>query len=143
MSDLNSFDDATLNDVIRKAKDWALLHGITARSKTNFSADSVQVIYIFAFVVWLQVERHSILSIVTFQILPFILLPTRVPRREYEKAIHLQPIFNELMNSVAHDTEFLRETLANTIKADEFTRNLFNIYERVLAENGSVQVNKV
>lgn len=44
------------------------------------------------------------------------------------------------MHWVAHDTEFLRETLANTIKVDEFTRNLFNIHERILAENTSAHV---
>lgn len=44
------------------------------------------------------------------------------------------------MHWVAHDTEFLRETLANTIKVDEFTRNLFKIHERILAENNSAQV---
>lgn len=62
------------------------------------------------------------------------------PRREFEKAVRLQPILNELMHWVAHDTEFLRETLANTIKVDEFTRHLFNIHERILAENDSAQV---
>lgn len=74
------------------------------------------------------------------QFAPFILLPTLFPRREFDKAVRLQPILNELMHWVAHDTEFLRETLANTIQVDEFTRNLFEIYERVLAENDSAQV---
>lgn len=44
------------------------------------------------------------------------------------------------MHWVAHDTEFLRETLANTIQVDEFTGKLFKIYERVLTENGDAQV---
>ena len=77
--------------------------------------------------------------IAPFQFAPFILLPTLFPRREFEKAVRLQPILNELMHWVAHDTEFLRETLANTIKVDEFTRNLFNVYEKILAD-GSAQV---
>lgn len=38
------------------------------------------------------------------------------------------------MHWVAHDVEFLRETLANTIKVDDFTAQLFRIYERTLAE---------
>lgn len=66
--------------------------------------------------------------------------PTLFPRREFEKAVRLQTILNELMHWVAHDTAFLRETLANTIQVDEFTGNLFKIYERVLAENGGAQV---
>lgn len=69
-----------------------------------------------------------------YKFAPFILTPTAFPRREFEKAVGLQTILNELMHWVAHDTEFLRETLANTIKVDEFTGNLFRIYERTLAE---------
>lgn len=67
-------------------------------------------------------------------------MPTLFPRREFEKAVRLQPILNELMHWVAHDTEFLRETLANTIQVDEFTRNMFNIQEKMLTENDSAQV---
>lgn len=74
------------------------------------------------------------------QFAPFILLPTLFPRSEFEKAVRLQPILNELMHWVAHDTEFLRETLSNTIKVDEFTRNLFEIHERIIAENDTAQV---
>lgn len=62
------------------------------------------------------------------------------PRREFEKAIRLQTILNELMHWVAHDTEFLRDTLAKTIKVDEFTRKLYEIHERILAEGGPSQV---
>lgn len=67
-------------------------------------------------------------------------MPTLFPRREFEKAVRLQPILNELMHWVAHDTEFLRETLANTVKVDVFTRNLFNIFERIIEEGGPAQV---
>lgn len=76
------------------------------------------------------------------QFAPFILTPSLFPRREFEKAVRLQTILNELMHWVANDTEFLRDTLANTIKVDEFTRNLHNIHERILAEGGPAQVNK-
>lgn len=73
------------------------------------------------------------------QFAPFILTPTAFPRREFEKAVGLQTILNELMHWVAHDTEFLRETLASTIRVDDFTAQLFRIYERTLAE-GVTQV---
>lgn len=48
MPDLDScipfpIDEATLNDVVTKAKDWALMHGAAMRSKVNFSEDSLQV----------------------------------------------------------------------------------------------------
>lgn len=69
------------------------------------------------------------------QIAPFTLVPTGFPRQEFEKAVRLQTILNELMHWVAHDTDFLYETLASTIKGDEFTANLFQIYETILSEN--------
>jgi hypothetical protein len=66
-----------------------------------------------------------------------MLTPTSFPRTEFEKAVNLQTILNELIHAVAYDEEFLRETLANTIKVDEFTGKLFKIYETVLAEGFS------
>lgn len=38
------------------------------------------------------------------------------------------------MHAVAHDEEFLRDTLKNTIKVDTFTGSLFEIYETVMKE---------
>ncbi|XP_037046202.1 glutathione synthetase-like isoform X1 [Bradysia coprophila] len=99
-----------LLDIVEKAKDWALMHGVGLRSKANFNPD-------------------------VMQIAPFTLIPTAFPRQEFEKAVRLQTILNELMHWVAHDSDFLCETLSSTIKGDEFTANLFQIYETILAEN--------
>ncbi|TMW39349.1 hypothetical protein DOY81_015571, partial [Sarcophaga bullata] len=84
------------------------------RSKKNFSPDSLN----FA---------------------PFLLTPSSFPRKEFHKAVDLQTIINRLMHNVAHDEEFLTTTLAETVKVDEFTGNLFKIYKKVLA-NGFGQV---
>jgi len=73
------------------------------------------------------------------QFAPFVLVPSSFPRKEFEKAVALQPIINRLMHNVAHDEEFITTTLAETIKVDEFTANLFNIYRKVLA-HGFTQV---
>ncbi|XP_017148366.1 glutathione synthetase-like isoform X1 [Drosophila miranda] len=97
-----------LIEVTGKAKDYAIMHGAAMRSKTSFSPDSLN----FA---------------------PFVLVPSSFPRKEFEKAVGLQPIINRLMHNVAHDEEFITTTLAETIKVDEFTANLFNIYRKVLA----------
>lgn len=99
-----------LLDVVEKAKDWALMHGVGLRSKANFNPDIMQIA-------------------------PFTLVPTAFPRQEFEKAVRLQTILNELMHWVAHDTDFLCETLSSTIKGDEFTANLYQIYETILSEN--------
>lgn len=36
-------DPKTLEEIISKAKDYALMHGICMRSKTNFNEDALQV----------------------------------------------------------------------------------------------------
>eukprot|EP00095_Tigriopus_kingsejongensis_P004650 maker-scaffold29_size597861-snap-gene-4.34 protein:Tk04650 transcript:maker-scaffold29_size597861-snap-gene-4.34-mRNA-1 annotation:"glutathione synthetase-like isoform x1" len=102
-------DAKTLQDVGEKAKDYALMHGICMRRRDAYDRDALH----FA---------------------PFLLLPSPFPKSEFEKACHLQPILNELMHKVAHDRQFLTETLKHTIKVDEFTRRLFNIYETVWDE---------
>jgi glutathione synthase len=43
---------------------------------------------------------------------PFLLFPSTFPRGEFEKATGIQKALNELMHRVAHDDEFLRNTLA-------------------------------
>jgi glutathione synthase len=56
------------------------------RSKLNFSKDSLQ----FA---------------------PFVLLPSTFPQEEFNKAMEIQIILNELVHKVAHDNEFLSSSL--------------------------------
>jgi len=103
-----------LADLVKKAKDFALMHGICMRQKNNFDEDSLH----FA---------------------PFVLLPTPFPLDEFEKSIKLQPILNKLMHNVAHDYEFLKESLKHTIKVDEFTGKLWSIYETIMSEGGPSQ----
>ncbi|XP_049763451.1 glutathione synthetase-like isoform X1 [Schistocerca cancellata] len=102
-------DEKTLKEVVTSARDWALMHGACMRSKTNYNEDILQ----FA---------------------PFALLPSVFPRKEFERAVNIQPILNELMHKVAHDHEFLTSSLKSTIEVDEFTGNMFKIYETVYNE---------
>lgn len=103
-----------LEELSDKARDWAIMHGAAMRSKTNFSKSSV----LFA---------------------PFVLLPSPFPRKEFKKAVDIQPVLNELMHRVAHNREFLTNSLKETILVDDFTANLFKIYETV-QEEGVAQV---
>lgn len=98
-----------LKELIEKAKDWAIMHGASMRSKTNFNADAVQ----FA---------------------PFVLMPTVFKAQDFNKVVSVQLVLNELVHKVAHNKEFLRKCLKETILVDEFTRNLFHIYENVEKE---------
>lgn len=102
-------DRNELKTLVEKVKDWALMHGIAMRSKTNFSDSSLDVA-------------------------PFVLIPTPFPRREFKRALQLQTSFNELFHRVAHCRDFLKKCLKETIQTDEFTGNLFKIYETVQDE---------
>ncbi|XP_026466651.1 glutathione synthetase-like isoform X1 [Ctenocephalides felis] len=102
-------DDKTLIEIIDKAKDWAIMHGASMRSKLQFSKDTIQ----FA---------------------PFVLTPSTFPRAEFEKAVQLQPILNELIHRAAHDHEFLSQSLVTTFDGDPFTARLFQLYEEVRSE---------
>nr|XP_034189717.1 glutathione synthetase-like isoform X1 [Osmia lignaria] len=98
-----------IESVVDKAKDWALMHGISMRSKECFNKNQVQV-------------------------LPFAFLPSSFPRKNFEKAKSIQILLNELIHKVAHNDNFLRNSLKNTINADPFTAKLFEIYETVYDE---------
>eukprot|EP00092_Neocalanus_flemingeri_P009940 GFUD01010718.1.p1 GENE.GFUD01010718.1~~GFUD01010718.1.p1 ORF type:complete len:482 (+),score=144.35 GFUD01010718.1:71-1516(+) len=103
-----------LEDLVDKAKDYALMHGICMRQKDKFDRDALH----FA---------------------PFVLFPTPFPRDEYNKAVELQTILNELMHKVAHDYDFLKESLKHAIKVDDFTGRLWYIYETIMSEGGPTQ----
>lgn len=92
------------------------MHGVGMRDRTSFSKDSLQVA-------------------------PFILTPSSFPRAEFHKAVQLQTILNELMHKVAHDAEFLQQTLANALQVDEFTAGLYTIWEKVQAEGVAQSLN--
>ncbi len=63
-----------------------MFSGAGMRSKKHFSDDSVE----FA---------------------PFTLLPSPFPKKEFEKAVKIQSLINELIHFVAHDHEFLKNVL--------------------------------
>ncbi|GBP55936.1 Glutathione synthetase [Eumeta japonica] len=102
-------ENKVLINIIEKAKDWALMHGVGMRDKKNFNKDAIQ----FA---------------------PFVLLPSPFPRAEFHKAVELQPVLNELMHKVAHSDDFLEQTLQNALQVDEFTASLYNIWVKVREE---------
>jgi len=107
-------EEDLLQDLVEKGKDYALMHGICMRRKDMFDRDALH----FA---------------------PFVLFPTPFPRKEYERAISLQPILNILYHKIAYDHEFLESCLKLTVKVDEFTGRLWEIYTKVRAEGGSAQ----
>lgn len=45
------------------------------------------------------------------QIAPFTLLPSSFPKKYFEKVKNIQVLLNEIMHKVAHDDNFIRNTL--------------------------------
>ncbi len=73
--------------------------------------------------------------------LPVTLYPSQMPKKQFEFATEIQSYFNELIHRIANDYDFLKKVLENVISVDEFTKNLWLIYETVHAE-GFAQVKK-
>ena len=71
---------------------------------------------------------------------PFCLLPSPFPHQEFNRAVELQTVLNELMHKVAYDFDFLKETLRKTVTVDTFTARLFEIHEKIINEGGPAQV---
>ncbi|KFV70403.1 Glutathione synthetase, partial [Dryobates pubescens] len=65
---------------------------------------------------------------------PFTLLPSPVPRALFQQAYAVQQDFNLLVDAISQNKEFLEQTLASTIKVDDFTARLFRIHTQVLEE---------
>lgn len=105
----------TLREIVDKGKDWTLMHGMSMRSRKNFSKDQVQI-------------------------LPFTLIPSSFPEKPFFTVKNVQVLLNELIHKVAHDKEFLTNSLKSTIQADPFTAKLFHIYETVYEEGFSQSI---
>jgi glutathione synthase len=65
---------------------------------------------------------------------PFSLLPTPLPRKAFEAAVALGPLFGKLTDAVARDTEWLHTTLEAAGQGDEFTEQLLQISRTVNKE---------
>ncbi|KAK3859932.1 hypothetical protein Pcinc_015257 [Petrolisthes cinctipes] len=105
----------TLDDIVPKGKDFAVLHGAGMRHKAKYDPD-------------------------TLYFAPFLLLPSAFPRREFDRVVKLQPLINVLMHKIAHDHEFLKSALEKTIQVDDFTARLWDIYTKVREEGVTQEV---
>ncbi|KAK7258821.1 hypothetical protein RIF29_24408 [Crotalaria pallida] len=66
---------------------------------------------------------------------PFSLLPAQFPESYWKQAYELTPIFNELVDRVSLDGQFLQESLSRTKTADDFTCRLLDIHSKMLKIN--------
>jgi glutathione synthase len=71
---------------------------------------------------------------------PFSLTPTPVPTSYWRQACELAPLFNELVDRVSLDAEFLQNSLSRTKKVDEFTGRLLEIHLKMLSLNKKEEI---
>lgn len=76
----------------------------------------------------------------TIAVAPCTVFPSPFPRSCFELAKEVQRDVNQIMHKVAYDQKFLTASLESTIAVDEFTKNLFEVYEKVL-KSGTAQQN--
>ncbi|XP_033113842.1 glutathione synthetase-like isoform X2 [Anneissia japonica] len=100
------FENDRLDEVIQKAKDFALTHGLIK-----------------------PLEAGAVSSAVTH--ISFLLAPLPIPRHLFEKMQRVQLDFNKLMYNVSQDYEFICNALKSSLNYDEFTRDLVEIYHKV------------
>ncbi|XP_071151426.1 glutathione synthetase-like isoform X1 [Mytilus edulis] len=111
---VNKMDVMKIKEVAERAKEMALLSGLQMRpAESPSSSDLI---------------HHG----------PFTLFPSKIPSKLLSQAKEAQKDFNLMMHRVAHDHDFLYQSLKNVIKVDEFTKHLWDIYEAVKKE-GPVQ----
>ncbi|EEE62833.1 hypothetical protein OsJ_17636 [Oryza sativa Japonica Group] len=66
---------------------------------------------------------------------PFALLPMSFSKVYWDQAVELAPLFNELVDRVSLDGDFLQETLARTKEVDSFTGRLLDIHAKMMKLN--------
>jgi len=66
---------------------------------------------------------------------PISLLPSRLPESFWEQACDLAPVFNELVDRVSLDGEFLQDSLSKTRQVDDFTSRLLDIHRKMMNTN--------
>jgi glutathione synthetase len=67
-----------------------------------------------------------------YECAPMSLLPNAYPKEAYYQAQTVAPIFNELVDRVSRDAEFLQSTLGGGVSAmDPYTAKIVQLYEQV------------
>ncbi|XP_019241217.1 PREDICTED: glutathione synthetase, chloroplastic isoform X1 [Nicotiana attenuata] len=71
---------------------------------------------------------------------PVALLPMSFPESQWNQACEVAPIFNELVDRVSQDGEFLQQSLSRTKKVDPFTSRLLEIHSKMLKINKKEEI---
>ncbi|KAK2976819.1 hypothetical protein RJ640_002218, partial [Escallonia rubra] len=112
MAHPHSIDQELLEQLVYDALVWSSLHGLVVGDRS--------------------VQRSGTVPGVGMVHAPFALLPLSFPESHYRQACELAPIFNELVDRVSLDGNFLQDSLSRTKKVDPFTSRLLEIHSKML-----------
>lgn len=105
-SPFNVPEGAAFENLVANVKDYALFNG-----RYCFIHVSTIILFITEFIAGAAMRSKEHFSPDTIQFLPFTLLPSPFPKKEFDKAVRIQPLLNQLIHKVAHNHEFLKEVL--------------------------------
>ncbi|WCJ43231.1 glutathione synthetase 2 [Euphorbia peplus] len=118
--DLHGIDDVLVSKMVYDALVWCSLHGLVVGDRSVRRSGKVPGVGIV----------HA----------PFALLPVSFPEDQWKQACEIAPIFNELIDRVSLDGNFLQESLSRTKKVDAFTSRLLDIHSKMLAMNKTEKI---
>ena len=86
----------------------------------------------------IQVERRRDDDSSYFECAPMSLLPNAYPKEAFAQAQMVAPAFNELVDRVSRDADFLEETLGGGVSdTDPFTAKILQLYKQVYGDANS------
>ncbi|XP_058225752.1 glutathione synthetase, chloroplastic [Rhododendron vialii] len=115
ISDLHNIDPELIQRLAYDALVWSSIHGLLVGDKSEPRSGKVPGVGLV----------HA----------PIALLPMSFPESHWKQACEVSPIFNELIDRVSLDGEFLQDSLSRTKMVDAFTSRLMDIHSQML-ENG-------
>ncbi|CAI5484933.1 unnamed protein product [Closterium sp. Yama58-4] len=109
-----SISDAELRGMVDESLVWSSLNGLVVGDQTVEDSGSV--------------PGSGLVPA------PVTLLPTPFPAHHFHRAVELAPLFNELVDAVSQDADFLQSTLASAGLSDSFTAGLLRIHAEILKQ---------
>lgn len=71
---------------------------------------------------------------------PFTLAPTVIPSGAYERSTASAPLLHTVIDLGSQDVEFLKESLAKVLDADDFTRRCYELWLESLEHGAGTPV---
>ncbi|KAL8166393.1 hypothetical protein V2J09_007892 [Rumex salicifolius] len=113
--DPHEFDPKLVQELLYEALVWCSLHGLVVGDRAVQKSGTVPGLGMV----------HA----------PISLLPMSFPEAQWKQACELAPLFNELMDRVSLDDQFLQDSLSRTRKVDNFTSRLLDIHSKMMKIN--------